>query len=48
VEINLRKKTDFKNPYYNAKISGNRLTRIAGPEYQKLRVWKEYFFRFSE
>lgn len=50
MEIGLRKETDFKNPYYLdlPYQEKRRLTRIPRPEYQYLRVWREYFFRFSD
>jgi hypothetical protein len=44
-EVNLRKDTDFKNPYC---LSPQRLTCIPETDYHKLRVWREYFFQFSE
>jgi hypothetical protein len=48
MEINLRRHNEFRNPYFDAKISGARLTRVPKPEYHHLRVWREYFFRFSD
>jgi len=48
MEINLRKKSEFKNPYYDEKVPSSRLTRIPKPEYHHLRIWREYFFRFSD
>jgi hypothetical protein len=46
LEVNLRKDTDFKNPYFQGR--GNRLTEIPETDYHKLRVWREYFFSFSD
>lgn len=46
LEIGLRKETDFKNAYYTK--PGVRLTKIPVTEFYKLRVWKEYFFRYSD
>jgi hypothetical protein len=46
MEIGLRKNTDFKNQYYTK--PGSRQTKIPMTSFYKLRVWKEYFFRFSD
>ena len=46
MEIGLRKNTDFKNEYYTEK--GSRQTKIPMTSFYKLRVWKEYFFRFRD
>lgn len=50
MEIGLRKESEFKNPYYLdlPYQEKRRLTKIPKSEYQHLRVWREYFFRFSE
>ena len=48
LEINLRKNTDFKNPLYDASKPGVRITRIPKTDYYQLRVWREYYFRFTE
>ena len=48
MEINLRKNTDFKNPYYTTPDTLLRLTIIPKTAFHKLRVWREYFFRFSD
>jgi hypothetical protein len=48
LEINLRKNTDFKNPLYDPTKAGVRITRIPKPDYYQLRVWREYYFRFTE
>lgn len=47
MEVELRKKSDFKNPYYQLE-QVKRITSIPITNYYKLRFWKEYFFRFSE
>lgn len=46
MEIGLRKDTDFKNAYY--KKDAVRQTKIPVTSFYRLRVWKEYFFRFSD
>ena len=46
MEIGLRKNTDFKNEYYTK--PGKRQTKIPMTSFYNLRVWKEYFFRFSD
>ncbi len=48
LEINLRRDTDFKNPYFNPIQQLTTITRIPVTCFYKLRVWKEYFFRFTE
>jgi hypothetical protein len=48
LEINLRKNTDFKNPLFDPTKNGVRITRIPKPDYYQLRVWREYYFRFTE
>ena len=46
LEIQLRKDTEFKNDYYTK--PGVRLAKIPVTDYYQLRVWKEYFFKFSD
>jgi hypothetical protein len=46
LEIGLRAKSDFKNPYYSK--PGERLSKIPVTDFYKMRVWKEYFFKFSD
>lgn len=48
MEINLRKNSEFRNPYYDKDVQQARLMRIPKPEAYNLRVWREYFFRFSD
>ena len=48
MEINLRKNNEFRNPYYDENVTLSRLMRIPKPETYHLRLWREYFFRFSD
>ena len=48
MEINLRKNSEFRNPYFDKDAQQARLMRIPKPEAYHLRVWREYFFRFSD
>lgn len=50
MEVEFRKNTDFKNPYYQNQdfTSLKRLTRIPTTEFYKLRVWREFFFKFND
>ena len=46
LEVDMRKESDFKNPYCQGAESLTRQTRIPTTDFVKLRVWKEFFMRF--
>jgi hypothetical protein len=45
-EAHLKKDKEFKNPYFVGLKFMTRLTRIPVTDYFKLRVWKEYYYRY--
>lgn len=47
-EIDLRKKTDFKNPYFKHISQLTKVKSIPVTEFYRLRVWREYFYKFSD
>ena len=46
LEVDMRKESDFKNPYCQGAESLTIYTRIPTTDFVKLRVWKEFFMRF--
>ena len=46
-EVELKKDTEFRNPYYVGARFLSRLTQIPVTDYYKLRVWKEYFYCYQ-
>jgi hypothetical protein len=45
-EAQLKKDKEFKNPYFVGLKFMTRLTRIPVTDYFKLRVWKEFYYRY--
>jgi len=46
MDVNLKQK-DFVNPYFVPALNV-RLTTIPKTNYTLMRVWKEYFFKYTE
>jgi hypothetical protein len=47
MEVELREKTDFANAYYQGVQKMKKVTRIPQTAYYKLRLWKEFYYRFA-
>ena len=46
-DIHLKKDKEFRNPYYVGSKYLARLTRIPVTAHHKLRVWKEFYYRYQ-
>ena len=44
----MREKTDFKNPFYLGANFLNKATRVPVTTFHKLKMWKEFYFRYKE
>lgn len=47
MEVDLRKDFDFRNPYFFKSEKGVKLTQIPETNCYRLRIWSEYFFRYT-
>ena len=47
--VSLTKEREFQNPNFVGSLDlMDRIVRIKETDHWKLRIWKEYFFKFSE
>lgn len=49
LEVNLKKR-EFTNAYFNQELTaeGGRVTRVPKTDYYQLRVWREFFQRYTD
>jgi len=47
-EVQIRKDTSFKNPFYHGEGTLRRLEHVPTVDDYNLRLWREYFFRYIE
>ena len=48
LEIHFRMNSDFHNHHHDPSELKTRITKITQTAFHRLRVWKEYFYRFSD